>query len=75
MKILLLNGYLIEKLKQKKDTTGFRLARPVNESAKDVGGFHLDLHYGGEKNENKKALFTIWCPIIGTSSKYTENFS
>ncbi len=63
------------KTKTKKDTTGFRLARPVNKSTKDVGGFHLDLHYGGEKNENKKALFTIWCPIIGTSSKYTLRIS
>ena len=44
MKILLLNGYLIEKLKQK-DTTG-SFSKTSKQSAKDVGGFHLDLLWG-----------------------------
>ena len=38
----------------KLNTTGFRVARPEKLSSKDVGGEHLDLHYGGKKNTNQK---------------------
>ncbi len=55
----------------KKNATGFRIARPIKFSTKDVGGEHIDLHYGGAKNKNQKKLFTIWCPIIGFSNSYT----
>lgn len=61
--------------KTKLNASGFRIARPVKNSKKDVGGFHLDLHYGGEKNNNQKALMTVWCPIVGLSEKYTLRIS
>ena len=38
----------------KLNTTGFRVARPEKLSSKDVGGEHLDLHYGGKKIQIKK---------------------
>ena len=59
----------------KLNTTGFRVARPEKLSSKDVGGEHLDLHYGGKKNTNQKKLFTIWCPIVGMSKNYTLRIS
>ena len=59
----------------KLNTTGFRVARPERLSSKDVGGEHLDLHYGGQKNTNQKKLFTIWCPIVGMSKNYTLRIS
>ena len=58
----------------KLNTTGFRVARPEKLSSKDVGGEHLDLHYGGKKIQIKK-LFTIWCPIVGMSKNYTLRIS
>tara|TARA_Y200000002_G_scaffold380555_1_gene392335 strand:+ start:2343 stop:3098 length:756 start_codon:yes stop_codon:yes gene_type:complete len=57
------------------NTTGFRIARPEKLSKKDVGGEHLDLHYGGKKNTNQKKLFTLWYPIVGMSNKYTLRIS
>jgi len=59
----------------KDNATGFRIARPSKISKKDVGGEHLDLHYGGTNNTNLKKLFTLWCPLIGMSSKYTLRIS
>ena len=59
----------------KLNTTGFRIARPEKLSSKDVGGEHLDLHYGGKKNTNQKKLFTLWCPIVGMSKDYTLRIS
>ena len=66
-------GSLKEPLKN--NATGFRIARPLKNSKKDVGGEHLDLHYGGENNINQKKLFTLWCPIVGMSNKYTLRIS
>ena len=54
----------------------FRIARPQTSWKNDVGGEHIDLHYGGSKRKNNyKSLLTIWCPINGFSNKYTLRIS
>jgi len=55
----------------RKNLVGYRFARPYKKYKRDVGGVHLDLHYGGQFNSNHKALITIWIPIYGFSKKYT----
>ena len=63
------------KKKMLDNTTGFRIARPKKMDFKDVGGEHLDLHYGGIYNYNHKILYTIWCPLVGFNEKYTLRIS
>jgi ectoine hydroxylase-related dioxygenase (phytanoyl-CoA dioxygenase family) len=53
----------------------FRLARPYAYSKKDVGGYHVDMHYAGKIRKNYNELFTIWTPLIGFSKKYSLKLS
>ena len=66
----------LKKNNSKNNKMAFRIARPQNSFKSDVGGEHLDLHYGGiiRKNDYKSTL-TIWCPLIGYSKKYTLRLS
>ena len=61
----------LNKKELKKNATGYRIARPFNIAPKDVGGVHLDLHYGGIIRKDYFATFTIWIPLNGFSEKYT----
>ena len=66
----------LKKNTSKSNKMAFRIVRPQNNFKRDVGGEHLDLHYGGiiRKNDYKSTL-TIWCPLIGYSKKYTLRLS
>ncbi len=70
----------LKKKQVKKNSTAFRLARPMNLSIygkqkKDVGGVHFDLFFGSAENYNYKALITIWCPLVGFTNSYTLRIS
>lgn len=54
-----------------KNASGFRVARPKKKHTKDVAGVHIDLHFGGEIRKSKKAMLTVWTPLIGFSDKYS----
>ena len=53
-----------------KNKSVFRIARPYILSKEDVGGHHIDTHYGGKLRSGKKGLLTIWTPLVGFSKKY-----
>jgi len=47
----------------------FRIARPG--ILKDAGSVHLDKNYGGQNNDEKDCLLTLWVPIVGFDERYT----
>ena len=66
----------LKKNNAKNNAMAFRIARPKNSFEKDVGGEHIDLHYGGNVRVNDyRLLLTIWCPLIGYSKKHALRLS
>jgi len=65
-----IGSYLLQK-ELLDNSCAFRIARPYSKYKNDVGGVHLDLHYGGKIRTNILSLMTLWIPIIGFSEKYT----
>jgi len=56
--------------KFKKNSTGYRIARPYKIFKTDVGGAHCDLVFTKNFSDSFKSLLTIWCPLFGFDKKH-----